>query len=346
MTKEVGNSTLLDTWAATGEKVEPSDIKKDVGWELQEQPPHEYANWLANSIGQAVNHILQNGVPAHNTTTTYAVGNLVQVAGVLYQAKAINTNSVPPNVNWQQLAPYPVKNSLNIDAGAMQLVNDQSAPGANKLYGTNGAGQKGWQNQIVNGFETGDFKIAYGTAEKSGYVRCNGRSIGSAASAATERANADTAALFTHLWDTNSALVVSGGRGASAAEDYEANKTITLPDARNNVLAFVDGMGHSNTNRLTTENGGTIDGKTLGSIGGAQTHILNEGELAEHNHNVPSWRQTQIDPTGGSYAATSDPGGGGNAQAEDALQTMAAGDGDPHNNTQPTLIAGTLYIKL
>ncbi len=80
--------------------------------------------------------------------------------------------------------------------------------------------------------KTGDTKTRYGTGIIAGFVRLNGRNIGSAVSGATERANADTQDLFEHLWQTDSTLAVSGGRGVSATADFEANKTIALPDFR------------------------------------------------------------------------------------------------------------------
>lgn len=92
---------------------------------------------------------------------------------------------------------------------------------------------------------TGDFKLNYGTGILSGFVRANGRTIGSATSGATERANSDCQALFQYLWSTDPNLIVSGGRGVSAAADWAANKTLTLPDARGTALAGLDDMGNS-----------------------------------------------------------------------------------------------------
>src|SRR5690606_21344421 len=85
-------------------------------------------------------------------------------------------------------------------------------------------------------FRTGDLKQRYGTGTHSGWVRANGRTIGSASSGATERANADCEALFEHLWGADTNLSVSGGRGANAASDWAANKTIALPDFRDRVI--------------------------------------------------------------------------------------------------------------
>lgn len=99
---------------------------------------------------------------------------------------------------------------------------------------------------------TGDIKARYGTGVLSGFVRANGRTIGSSTSGATERANADCQVLFQYLWDTDANLSVSGGRGASSAADWAANKTIALPDWRGRTLAGLDDMGNSAAGTLTT----------------------------------------------------------------------------------------------
>jgi microcystin-dependent protein len=124
---------------------------------------------------------------------------------------------------------------------------------------------------------TGQLIHKYGTGAVTGFVRANGRTIGNAASGATERANADTSALYTFLYNGDTNLTVSGGRGANAAADYAANKTIALPDMRGRALVGLDDMGNSAA--------GVITGvTTLGVIGGEQTHALVTGELAAHTH--------------------------------------------------------------
>jgi microcystin-dependent protein len=99
-------------------------------------------------------------------------------------------------------------------------------------------------------FSTGDVMWIPASGAKTAWVRLNGRTIGNAASGATERANADTSALFAFLWANNSNTVcpVSGGRGASATADYAANKTIQLVDMRGRVPAGLDDMGNSAAN--------------------------------------------------------------------------------------------------
>lgn len=86
-----------------------------------------------------------------------------------------------------------------------------------------------WQEtSIFGGMTTGDAKLTIKTTADTGWIIMNDGTIGDASSGATTRANADTAALFALLWAnvSNTYAAVSGGRGASAAADYAAHKTI------------------------------------------------------------------------------------------------------------------------
>lgn len=142
------------------------------------------------------------------------------------------------------------------------------------------AGDDVWRVHGLAADETpvGAVTMYTATSAPSGWVRCNGRTIGNAASLATERANADTADLYTHLW-TNFAdaqCPVSGGRGASAAADYAANKAIGLPDWRGRSPFGLDDMGNSTAGRLGTV---ITDKTTNGATGGAETVMLLRSDL-------------------------------------------------------------------
>lgn len=127
---------------------------------------------------------------------------------------------------------------------------------------------------------TGDMKVRYGTGALAGFVRLNGRTIGSASSGATERANADAQVLFEYLWNTDSLLSVSGGRGVSSIADWTANKTLTLPDARGRSLTALADMGNSASTVLTAA---TCSGPTtLGWQCGSQITTLNQGNLPSY----------------------------------------------------------------
>jgi len=89
------------------------------------------------------------------------------------------------------------------------------------------------------GFTTGDLKPTLKTVADAGWVMCNDGTIGSGASGATTRANADTEALYTVLWNNvaDAWAPVTGGRGASAAADFAANKPIRLTKMLGRALA-------------------------------------------------------------------------------------------------------------
>ena len=129
--------------------------------------------------------------------------------------------------------------------------------GAAKLPAVDGSQLTG----LAAWFSTGDLKLTLRTAADAGWVLCNDGTIGNAASGATARADADTQALFTLLWTNmaNALCPVSGGRGASAAADFAAGKTIGLTRMLGRALV-VAGAGSGLTNR------------TLGATAGAETH--------------------------------------------------------------------------
>jgi hypothetical protein len=91
---------------------------------------------------------------------------------------------------------------------------------------------------IQSRYSPGEFVLSASTTAPTGTLATKGGTIGNASSGGTARANADTSALFTVLWNstTNAELVIqtSAGapttRGASAAADFAANRRMPLPD--------------------------------------------------------------------------------------------------------------------
>jgi len=142
--------------------------------------------------------------------------------------------------------------------------------------------------------------------------------------------------LFAALWDNlaDAEALVPTGRGLSAAADYAANKTITLPDGRGRVLAGQDDMGGSAASRLTTGGSG-VDGATLGTSGGTETHTLTTAQLASHTHSI----QTRTASVGTNITTSNFSTGGS------LIVSTSAGSDTAHNNTQPTLVVNHM-IKL
>lgn len=152
------------------------------------------------------------------------------------------------------------------------------------IVGASSGGGGGGSVDPTTVLATGDIKYTYGASILPGWVRLNGRTIGSSTSGATERANADTQALFLYLWGEDSSLAVSGGRGASAAADWAANKTIALPDFRGRVIGGLDDMGNAPAGRLTSTywgSSGACSGVTpaFGVACGGESQTLTPAQL-------------------------------------------------------------------
>lgn len=173
---------------------------------------------------------------------------------------------------------------------------------------------------------TGDLKPTFKTIADAGWVILDDGTIGNAASGASTRANADTEALFTLLWDNilDTWAPVSTGRGASAAADFAANKTITLP------LVLGRALGTAGT-------GATLTARALGENLGAETHQLTTAELPSHAHT------TQRDSVA-SGAATNRFRSGAVTNSG-TVSTSSVGSNTAHNNVQPTLFVNWM-IKL
>ncbi len=173
---------------------------------------------------------------------------------------------------------------------------------------------------------TGSIAIEIDDAAKTGWVRANDGTIGSATSGASERANADTEDLFKLLWDkfSNSQAPVSGGRGVSAQADFDANKTIQLGKLASRAL----GVAGSGSGLTTRANGVTT---------GAETVALATGNHASHNHGILS-----------GIAAASANALGWFTNLQNVMNNASSqnqGSGTAHNNMQPSVFL-IVFIKL
>ena len=149
------------------------------------------------------------------------------------------------------------------------------------------------------------------------WLALDGKTIGSASSSATGRANADTSVLFSLIWSATSEIDlpiytstgVLSTKGANAAADFAANKRLTLPDLRGE---FVRGWDNSR---------GIDTGRTLSSIQTdlvkAHTHTGTTSSNGTHTHTM----QTK-DDTGGGASGTISNGGSG---FEIAIATQSSG---------------------
>lgn len=261
-----------------------------------------------------------------------------------------------------------IKVRLTDKNGVTQLARD----GILVIGPSAGGGGGGASVDPTTIFQTGQIAFFYSIGSVAGYVRLNGRTIGNGVSGASERANADTQALFVFLYNADANLVVSGGRTGNPVNDYNAGKTIALPDWRGRALAGLDGMGNSLAGRLTSSaNGFGVAADTLGAAGGAESNTLDVTRIPSHQHDVflkenPHTHTTTpasssvLSSAGGSFTWA----GGGFGTAVLSLvsaltgitigsvsgtandnKVAATGGGLPHANMPPTMLA-TFHIHL
>jgi hypothetical protein len=195
------------------------------------------------------------------------------------------------------------------------------------------------QALVAGVMPTGFRGATTGANPPAGWVRASGRTVGDALSNATERANADTLALFTLHWNDRPDLQLysSGGapvaRGASAAADWAAHRAIATPDYNGRAGFGKGDMGGADVGRITVAGTG-VDGTVLGASGGAQTNTLTVAKLPPHHH------------TGGAAdsGAHSD-SVGGSVTGMTNVNTGDTGGGEPHDN-MPPFIVELVIIKL
>lgn len=209
---------------------------------------------------------------------------------------------------------------------------------------------------------------------RSGHVRQNGKTLGSATSGSSERANADCEPLFLYLWPFTRITLVGGAKGGSAAADWAANRQMNLPNLMGYSIVGVDGMGGTAVSPLTGVPFSSGDQATLGSLGGEALNTLDTTKIPAHAH--PAFirdpgHSHQVGDFNGSGSPGNDglqglanannsltPGGqaitnatgvkvnsvnGGSSGTDNA--TANAGGGLAHNNT-PLVITATFFMKL
>ncbi|MBK8211720.1 MAG: hypothetical protein IPK78_18975 [Rhodospirillales bacterium] len=282
------------------------------------------------------------------------------------------------NVNMQALATqhygasepaimYP--NMIWFDAGTgnVKLRNPTNSSWA--TIGTIGPPMK-WTNVDIpqTAFTTGDVKQTYKVVADAGWVLMNDGSIGDGSSGATTRANPDTQALFTLLWNVTSdswctvyaaSTLTATGRGASAAADWAAHRHILLPKALGRVFGHAGAGAGLGSFGLATWWGQEYVGLGINNMP-AHPHSF---AAPDHGHpyaidpsSQSSWNSSGAGgfPTGGPGAtkpawagAVGDGndahiiGGGGGFSGN----TGSAGGGEAHFNIQPTSYLNVM-IKL
>lgn len=96
----------------------------------------------------------------------------------------------------------------------------------------------------------------------------------------------------------------------------DGTTTFALPDLRGRIPGGKDNMGGTAANRLTTAGSG-VNGLSLGATGGAETHTLTNAQLPSSAIGI---------------------GGSTIARGSTVSDLQLIGNGQAHNNTQPTIV--------
>lgn len=201
---------------------------------------------------------------------------------------------------------------------------------------------------FANAFLTGDVKVHIGSATApSGWILWDDGTIGNAASGASTRANADTFALYEHLWDnySDSICPVSTGRGASATADFNDGETLTLPLGAGRSM----GVAGSGAGLTTRTNGATVGAEThslSAAESGLRAHLHDDGTLGtstdgDHFHTgvagaVSAGTGFQAGLTNQENVGNSTTDGDHDHDVTGNTGTVSALSGSAHNIMQPT----------
>jgi hypothetical protein len=131
--------------------------------------------------------------------------------------------------------------------------------------------------------QTGLVEWWVGPTVPYGWVRADGNTIGNASSGASSLASSTAQFLYTFLWNTfsNTTCPVSGGRGANAAADFAANKTIGIVPLYGTMLIGND-LGSGTLAGVPVISGSiTTNGSYIGEV----LHTITVGQLPPHTHN-------------------------------------------------------------
>lgn len=241
-------------------------------------------------------------------------------------------------------------------AGA--ILSSQVFPGIwyyNTVDGNTSNPDTGGAGWIGNGITAGDFKWRP-TNENllaQGWVQANATTIGSPSSTATQLASLVAQNLYTWQWAnfSQSQCPVTGGRGANALSDFNANKPMQVLDMRGIGIHGMDTMGGAASTRLTGVPVTNGNATTAGSLLGENLHALIIAELAAHLHGLtdPTHLHTSSTATTLVQNGAADnvivPGAGNTGASLTGISMASVGSGTAHN-TVPLSLIGTWYLKL
>ena len=115
--------------------------------------PQDNLNWVKDTGGEETDPVAMAAIGdrtyteqnyiLNNETLTESLDSLDQALKIIEACCSDDDDSSGGG--------YEPKNSIEVNTGELQLVGDEASPGNNKVYGTDGAGVKGWKDDPAGG---------------------------------------------------------------------------------------------------------------------------------------------------------------------------------------------------
>ena len=180
-----------------------------------------------------------------------------------------------------------------------------------------------------------------GAAAPDGWLLCKGETVAKSNTAASYYGD-EYEDIFIVLWENFAQAVVSPSKGATAAADWAADKTITLPDMQGNTLAGANAVTGSIFNAPT----GTFVGEenvtlttdqipqlTFTANDPQHDHITDVIGRKVANSTVADWYAPELNVTSGDITTTST-----SRNSPTGITINPLGGGQAHNNVPPSLL--------
>ena len=342
---------MRERWASAGNVAIPSTEKTAEGW-IEEIPPSELANYIENRQDESIAYLMQQGIAEWLNNLEYQPTSRIQYAGVVYKALSVNINQ-QPNTNpaiWQPAfdefgAAQDVQDAFDDFASADDplpqyvkendaiLTGDTQAErleldvlNVNKATPSAGVpkGVVFGALQTTGFYQATDDKVVY---QQAGIVTANMPNV------ATIPTSTNDKTLVTAEWVQKLITEVTRTKvGALYFTTNNVNPNVEL--GYGTWQKYAEGraiVGHSGD--VTTATPDWL--KTGDNIFGSYTHTLTVPELPAHNHIDGDFNRL-LRVNGQQTTDATDNGNEPNLGGSGIIQP--AGDNQPHNNVQPSIV--------
>lgn len=333
------NTKLM--WASQGNRAEPTSDKQLEGW-VQEIPPHEMENWVQYKQDLAIKYLYQEGIPEWDSSFEYNTTSYVKFQGVIYKLKdgaEVPNIGKQPNietVSWEiAFEPYGASvyseeeiRKIKELEGYLSLYVSKANPVMDGI-----AVAPEFQSTSQGGFtfqDTGTDTGMFLNANNEPEFRINNTPKAVVRNNPSLQANDNTIVTMAML---QQAL------NAQNERLFPVGISIITQDPRNPVeyLGFgswerdLEGRALVGVSRDVTS--ATPDWvKTVNRDYGSYEHTLTTNEIPNHTHTVAQGIVDSGTGKVGKYTSGDDK----TDVIDNYIDTSSVGNGQPHNNVQPS----------